>query len=366
MIRKVLIALMMLMVLASCDKKPETPQQMLLGNWEEVKKIHKNKPYIFENTLAYEFKQNSICDFKQGYRDYISYMNDTTMLSKRVMPFLGTETKYSLANNTLKIYDQSNKKWDHYKIKKLTIDSLFIDDSLKTVFVKRHYRSKHSPEFDTIILSIDGCYGPCPGNIISIDKNGNVLYDGFYHVKNVGHFAGKISRNDFKKLSLKFMQADYFNLKSEYDLIHAHGSRTSLTFVKNGKILKSIIDNGTAPKELEWAYLPLLYIEQEIKFKELNQKSYLQLFHKRLSFHDLDLYLEGNETHYLFNRFEMGKEVHKKFDEKFDMTLYDNDFVADVKTDGRYYKFYLKDGNTHTIDIGFNFLAVNKNNKELK
>jgi hypothetical protein len=61
----------------------------------------------------------------------------------------------------------------------------------------------------------------------------------------------------------------------------------------------------------------------------------------------------------------MGREVDENFDEKFTMTLYANDIVAKVKTDGRNYKFYLKDGTTHTIDIGFDFLKPNTNNKEL-
>ncbi|MDV6169744.1 DUF6438 domain-containing protein [Flavobacterium sp. DG1-102-2] len=294
MIRNLLVILVVLLSV-SCEKKSQTPQEMLLGNWVQVVPKHlKGEIYIptDEDTLAYEFKSNGMCDFKLAYFDHEAYMNDTVKTWNRVVPYLGTATKYKLEHKILKIYNPSKKKWDQYKIKKLTSDSLFIDDTLKTAFVKKRYPDDESPDFDTVILSTGGCFGPCPGNDIVIDRGGNVLFDGYYHVKNKGLYKGKISNEAFNKLSLRFRQADYSNLKSEYPLKYPHGSSTFLTFVKNGKILKTVKDDGTAPKEFVWAYRPLQYFEQQIELKRFKQKVYLEMKHPRVSFHDLSLYLE--------------------------------------------------------------------------
>lgn len=366
MIRKLFVLAVVLCLFSSCEKKPQTPQELLLGNWVEVKKKPKSGPISMEDTLAYEFKLNNICDYKSGYLDYDTYMNDTLPVWERVVPYLGTETKYRLANNSLKIFNLSNKTWDQYKVKRISADSLLLNNEDSDIlFIKKEYSPKNSPDFNTIVLSTGGCMGPCPGSNIIIDNDGNVLYNGYSHVKNKGHFTGKISKDDFNELFFKFKQVDYINLKSEYPLKYPHGSSTSLTFIKNGKILKSINDEGTAPKEFEWAYKSLLYKEQELKLTPVKIKPYLIMEYNRLSFPEYPIHLEGSEVSYLVSRFQLGKEVNKNFDEKYEL-YYCNKLVKKVITDGRFYKFYLKDGKTHIIDIGFNFLKANTNNKELE
>jgi len=366
MIRNLLVVLVVLLFV-SCEKKSQTPQEMILGNWVEVKKKTKGEedlpPPPGNDTLGYEFKGNGICEFKHGYFDYEKFYNDTS--SQRIVPYLGTETKYIIRHKKLNIYNPISKQWDEYRIKKITPDSLVIDNGSEILFAKKQYDTLNAPDFDTVILSSSPCYGSCPVNNIMIDANGNVAYQGLFHVKNIGFYWGKIKAKEFNSIMKQFKSSDYIHLKSGYFATHTDDRTVYVTFVKNGKIVKAITDYGSdAPKEFVWAYEPLIFKAQNIKFTPQKSPQFLNTDFNKIVFPKQNLYLFESEFFYLLSKFRSGIEIDTQFEEKYEMYYY-NKLVEKVKTDGRNYKFYLKDGTTHTIDIGFDFLTANENNKEL-
>lgn len=133
----------------------------------------------------------------------------------------------------------------------------------------------------------------------------------------------------------------------------------TVSFIKDGKIIKSISDYAdSSPSEFIWAYKPVMYLNQKIDLKHVKVKSYLrpQYMHGSFKTDDSYLALAASELFYLLDNFKTGKETEIKFNEKYILDF--NDSISKkITTDGRYYKFYLKDKTTKTIDIGYDFLT---------
>jgi hypothetical protein len=78
-------------------------------------------------------------------------------------------------------------------------------------YSKTNYRIDDSEHFDEIIISSSGCYGTCPNNDISINKNGQVIYFGDEYNTVNGYYKSKVSSAKYfqswklilRKLTLK-------------------------------------------------------------------------------------------------------------------------------------------------------------------
>lgn len=362
MIRKLCVLLVIVMV--SCEKKPDTPREMILGNWSVVNR-DSVEPWEKDIT-GFEFLPDSVCDYKLGYLDWEKYMSDRTRpKEEKVIYSLGTQTKYSITKDSLKIFNLTEKKWELYQIKKFNKDTLIVKrDTVLSTFVKKNYDITKVPDFDAVVFSSSVCFGSCPGNDFIISKTGNVLYKGSYYVINKGWHTSKIPSTEFEKIQRRFKEADYLNLKSHYSIMASDGQTISVSFIKDGKIIKTIEDYSlSAPNEFIWAYMPLINYEQKLDFKPKTSKKYLDndFFHSSIVTVDeiKGMELAQSEVFYLVRLLMEAKKVDVKFDEKY-LLHYENDYIKEMKTDGRYYKLYFKNGKPEIKDIGFNFITDNK------
>lgn len=369
MIRKFLV-LVIIMFLYSCENKPQVLQEMILGNWSVVNPDNV-KPWE-KDIRGFEFLPNDICDYKLGYLDWDRYMADSiTDREKRVLYSLGTQTKYAISKDSLKIFDLTKKKWERYKIEKFNKDTLVVKkDTIVTTLIKKNYTISNVPDFDAIIVSSSLCFGSCPMNDIIISKKGDILYKGSYHVPKKGWYTSKISISDFDKIQKRFKEADYLKLKNIYSTMVTDSQTVSISFIKEGKIIKTIYDYAqTSPSELIWAYLPLVTLSQNLVLKPKSINSLLDkdFFYSSLVTIDemKGLDLTQTEVFYLVTLLMDAKKVDIEFDEKY-FLRYETDFIKEVKTDGRYYKLYFKNGKTEIRDIGFNFITDNKLNDKLE
>ena len=348
------------------QKKFLTPQEMLLGNWAAIQDTLKKNSFFYhryEDNRGFEFLPDGICDYKSGYIDAERFRNDPIDRNERIMYSLGTKTNYSFTKDSLKIFNLSDKKWDRFKIKKLSADTLIRSrDTAWAIFVKKNYETDNVPDFDAVIVSASPCFGPCPMVSIMISKDGVVHYTGEFHVSKKGSYTSKIAIADFKQIALRFKQADYMNLKNDYSLSVTDSRTVCVSFIKNGKIVKSVSDYAScSPNEFVWAYLPLITLEQKLNLIPRVVPEYIKTEFMIASFSrgNAQLSLSDSETYYLLHLLRKGRQGPYLFKEGYKLKL-KNELVNEITSDGRYYKFYFKDKTTKTMDIGYNFLAENK------
>lgn len=213
---KNILAVLLACFMLSCEDRPATPQEMILGHWSPVPQENV-KPWL-RNYTGFEFKTDSVCDYKSGFLDWDRLMNDRiTPIGEQVPYSLGTHTKYFLTKDSLKIYSLTDKNWETYKVEKLTTDTLVINkDTVPVIFVKQHYDTYKSPDFDTVIVSSSMCYGLCPAGSTMISSNGDIVFRGDNHTKVKGTYSGKITQQEFNQIALKFKQANYISLNNYY------------------------------------------------------------------------------------------------------------------------------------------------------
>ncbi|WP_231559625.1 DUF6438 domain-containing protein [Flavobacterium rivuli] len=334
---------------------------MLLGNWAIYDTV---KRHLRFDKRGFEFFDNDTCEFKLGFTDEKRYENDTvTDRDNKVHYSLGNLTKYILNKEILKIYNLSYKRWDTYKIRKLSNDTLVIGwNKSWTTFVKKRYDVKKVPDFDSVIVSSSICFGACPMVSIMISKDGYVSYNGSYHTSAKGDYTSKISKKEFNEIALRFKRANYFMLKESYNTAVTDSRTVSVLFIKDGKIVKSVEDYASSsPDEFTWAYNPVILLYQSLNLVKEHLPDYTKPEFMMSHFKSKTNYLDltDAETYYLVNLVKKGKEGNFSFSESYDWK-YKNDAVNRVSSDGRYYKFQLKDKTTRTFDIGYNFITDNK------
>lgn len=366
-----------LLTFFSCVRKSDTSAELILGNWVEVKKKPgKNDidlpPPPGNDTIGYEFKQNGICEFKNGYYDWNKFYNDTvTDRETRVIQYLGAETKYKISKKSLRIFNPASKKWDAFGISKITKDTLILKNYKGLItFSKNIYNTSKVPDFDAIIVSSSSCYGACPANEIMISKKGDVLYKGNFYVKKKGWYTSKIAQSQFKKISERFQKANYMVLKDDYYTTVTDNRSVSVSFIKNGKIFKTIEDYAdSAPKELIWAYVPVTMLAQKLDLNPKQVTPFLSntIFNSSLTTGDnlKSMELTASEGFYLVSLLLDAKVTNATFNDNYDWS-YSTPAVTKITTDGRYYKIRYIDDKIEIRDIGFNFITENKLKNKLE
>ncbi|GGB68055.1 hypothetical protein GCM10007424_05060 [Flavobacterium suaedae] len=286
-------------------------------------------------------------------------MNDPKSRKDKFLNNLGTKTRYSLSQDSLKVFNLSENRWDAYKLKSLKADSLIIEfKGVPNIFIKRHFNLDTIPDYDAVVVASTPCFGICPIFEIIVTKEGKVSYHGEEYLKNEGHYTSHISKSEFKNIMTRFKQANYMNLKKEYFTMVTDCATVYTTFIKNGKVVQSISDYAaSSPPEFVYAYNSLFNLEQKMEVSAREVPDYLyndEIYYASLKGRK-NVHLTTSETFYIINSLVEGKETNKTFKEEYTIT-YSNKLLENIKTDGRYYKIYLKDGTTKTIDVGRNLL----------
>lgn len=359
------ITISLLLIFTSCKEKNKY-ENLILGEWIYTKEYSKFgtknekmpiliSPFDKDVTKGYEFLPNGICEDKLGYFKYLLNEND----EKRTL-FLGTRTKFKIEDDSLKIFNLYKETWKASKIHSITKNRLTFEysDGVLVEYAKRNYVLDSKENYDQIILSSSGCYGSCPINDILIDKNGEVLYKGFMYNTVEGYYKSKISTETFRKIELSFKKANIIQLENNYYTNSTDGEEITVTFVKDGKIVKTVSDYmKQSPSEFIWAYISLRYLYQRLNLSKYSELPPYLFDVERLKFEKGDMIYDmtKSEQFYLWSLLAKSIVVNKTFNPSY--TIKWNEGI--IKTDGRYYSFTKKNKEVVTLDIGFDFIFQN-------
>ncbi|MEO6521489.1 MAG: hypothetical protein ABIN91_07425 [Mucilaginibacter sp.] len=234
------------------------------------------------------------------------------------------------------------------------------DNPVKYQYIKQHIAPLKADFADEIVLSAYSTWGI--NHDIIIKQNGAVLYRGFNSNNKLEYLTANISLDKFISIEQGFAKADFLRLKHDYSTNGADGSEVSISFVKDGKIIKSIHDyERSGPFELVWAYLPLEYLHEHLKFKPVDGKFLspdvqLPFFEKGSD----RGFINSSAGFYLLSLIRSGKLTNKKFHPEYRLKFYKSDNLLKMETDGQIYQANWEDGGQTSYDIGFNFINNNQ------
>lgn len=356
--------------LFSCsnNEKQQENEKNIIGDWVFVDGKEVTGGTVTESTInelstaAISFYTNHECEEKSGYvkRDTLGKLR-----------YYKTKVKFKITADSLKIGYEGGPGWSSLKIAKLDENILQVEGN-GWQFIYKHFKSPKNPppQFDKIILSASGCMvGGCPMADVLIDTSGLVLFNGMEFTEPKGLFKGRISKKLYHQLQDNFRKADFDSLKNEYTDGSSDEMTISTTFVKNGKIYKSVSDHGIqAPPAFRQAYDQLEYLYQSIPSQKtendrLGQYSDI-IDESKLFKGDSVLRFKLSESFLLLDYLRNGKISTNKFKPLFQYrTYYSYNKLHEIATDGRFFIFIPR-GKTKpvTIDIGFNFIDINFKN----
>ena len=117
-----------------------------------------------------------------------------------------------------------------------------------------------------ITLERTACFGTCPIYSVSIDGEGNVVYEGKKFVRIEGVRTYTIPQEDVKELVAMFYGINYFSLNDRYD-VPVTDNPTIITSLKTGDKKKTVSNYANSG--------PTRLHELEIKIDEItNSESY--------------------------------------------------------------------------------------------
>jgi len=222
--------------------------------------------------------------------------------------------------------------------------------------------------FDEIIFSTSECMIPCPMTNIIISADGLVVFKGQGNSAKIGLYSGKISKELYQQIEKNFEKANIDGIKNRYQTLLSDQRTVSTTFVKNGRIYKTVYDYGEiAPKSFQSSYEPLENLYKTLNLTKDPVPKLIPLFDEittaKLKKGNMVFDLTQSETFLLTNYLRKGKLTINNFLPCFTLHF---DYGAinplyNVDTDGRFFKFLVK-SKPVIIDIGFNFYDVNAKN----
>lgn len=356
-------------ILFSCSNKQE--KGTIVADWEFDKSINLNKlkdknspPYTSKIHEEFEFFQNGLCNYKNGFKEVI----ENNEKEKRYVKFSKGILKYKLEKNYLTLSYLNNKLFNKYSLKKITTDSLiFIDTKSKTLsFYKKIIDYPNKIEFDKIIVTSSGCFGPCRVNSIIVNKNGVVALNNLFYTEKNGTFTSKISKKQYNEIIRKFNKVDIDTLKTDYSFSATDGNSISVSFIKDGKIYKTINDYiSQSPTSFRQAYTELIYLSQFIELKDIIVPQELDFF-TIFSFSKNNQKIELKEAEGVFLISELMKSSisTNSFNPKYELHFLNfppkNNKLIHIYTDGRYYKFVFDNKKEIIRDLGYNFIDLNQ------
>ncbi len=247
---------------SSCTNKPnkQTNEKYITGDWVLVEHKDDARSAVPDFYMpGFSFYTNHTFDNKTGFFKYVK----DSLWGKQY--YLGSISKFRLTNDSLFLFRPDDSKWYSYKILELSSDFLKFGKNGVTKSYKRINTSKNeTPSFDQIILSTSDCFGPCPVSNTIINANGTVVFEGEMFTIHTGLFTGNIPKEKYDQLQGNFRKIDFDDLKNEYSSGITDMQTICTTFVRDGKIYKSVSDYaGLAPYLFRWGYVPLeIYISK--------------------------------------------------------------------------------------------------------
>ena len=360
-----LTTLLLLFLIISCSKSSSDYQEKIIGDWKFEQKIFRLEYYN-----KYQIPTPPEID-ALGY----SFYNDGTYESKTRLYYVPPSKKenygkwlyypgksnYIIDNDSLRLENPINKKWESYKLTSVSSDTLTLrfDDNLDKKFSRIKYSEHGKSEVDRIIISSSGCYGECPVESLSINSKGEVLFMGADYSVKKGFYSSYISSDKFRKILSDFERINFNDLDSGYYATHTDDETIDILFMRNDTIIKTIEDYGhEAPPEFIWAYLPLRHLSNELDFSNKT------LQFKKFPIHNIS-FVEGNkagmltksEMFLLFTEIQKAKTTDFSFKKKYTIKFLFNSDEKAIHTDGQH--FSLPNHREITLDLGYNFFKRN-------
>ena len=381
---KVIFLLTLILMSFSCnqEQKNQELKELLIGEWELCREEPKSEgdipppPIFLYSPFGIGFSQDSI-EFLNG----LYLPPDTDLVTgKRVAKYYGNFVPYQIKRNSIFVLNVLNNKMEFkWKFICLSNDTLklAVDDSTMLKFKKLENNDIDTiPDFDQIIYSSTGCYGTCRIIDISIDKNSKIFFQGEGYVKELGFYEGQLDDSIKKYVFDKFKKANPLRLEKYYAVSHTDDECITTTYIKNGKIIKTICDyGGTGVHKLTWAYVPIANLYSIVKLKRIpdDEPFYPKYGYYAFEKGRLILPLEKSESFYLWTELKKSKTTSKNFSPTYTITFTGNytywgpdankrehkNEIKKITTDGRFYKFEYKNAFTETYDLGYNFVERN-------
>jgi hypothetical protein len=103
-----------------------------------------------------------------------------------------------------------------------------------------------------LIISLERtpCYGTCPIYKIKIFSDGSAFYHGERFVEKIGNYEFSVSKETLNYILKKADEIGFFELEDKYTANITDLPKT-ITFIKNGKHKKRVVDYYGAPKTLK-------------------------------------------------------------------------------------------------------------------
>ena len=329
-----------------------------MGEWKQENTIRVDDlpppPFPYMQS-GFVFNKDETCEVEHGFFTRIELVNDFEQTL-----FLGNTTKYQIEEGKLKILQLPDSTWYERHIIKIAKDSLVLltRDSTTQIFLRPDYSKITTLDYDKVILTyIGGLSLSAATNAvkIAISKKEGVLYCGGFKSKNEGWFTADISPTEFNKIKSRFDKANLPTLQNDYTANVTDLSTTTVTFVKDNKIVKSISDyGGQSPAEFQWAYIPLMFLHQKLALKPVSPeiKSLYPFYSIETTIHNKKYVLSPPEE---LNVFLLYKKYQAKGD-AYKLTqslrfMKEDTLKFKLLTDGRYYK---KENESTIYDFGYN------------
>ncbi len=365
------IYLFLVFLFFSCEKERELS---LEGNWQFDTIVSYDKNiggYSFiANEIASHFnftiKNDSVIHFKKGFFNFLSlkdsYSENPTRL--RAVYYLGTETDFFLKDSSLIYYDKSINKNDTIKLLNINRNELLIrtKDGLVLRLVNKVNNYFDNSKYDAVVVNRSPCFGYCPFNYTYLDRDGNFYFKNLGYNTTKSDIAVKLDKKKTNKLFKIIDKIDFQNLEDNYFLGATDSQTNTISFFKNGKIIKTISTYIKCPIELKEVINELSYAYQNTP----DEKDYESILGNDevfgLQFNDKNLTMLSSEADFLEVELSRAKKVTLDFEAKYEM---DPGYYGEEKTnkkvftDGRYFKFILQDDSSYVVDLGYNFIVKN-------
>jgi hypothetical protein len=377
------LSIFVLILLFSCQKKESNPN---IGNWyfDQIVDYDSTKikfpKIILEAEFApyynFEILNDSVLDYKQGF--YYTITNKVWNGNERhhflrSYYFLGSKTKYKIDKSNILFFDKTSKDWDTIRIKKISNDTMIVQGYENAFYrlIKKQNNHFDDKSYDAITVDRSPCFGSCPFNSTYLDRNGNFFFKAYSSNTQIKNSYSKLDSSQVKYYFNLFDKIPIFDLKDNYSIQATDGQTNTISFFKNGKIVKTISCYMKTPIDLQKAYSELSYAYQNVRVEDDFEFLFMEkvnLFSFETS--NSEFRLKESESFFLEVALRNGKQVKTEMNSNYNLKFSDWNEVSDVlkiTTDGRFYQIMMKDKTIKTIDIGNNFIEKNpiiKKNRE--
>lgn len=365
---KKLCLIVCFIIFFSCSKNKN---EEIYGNWYferelDSKKNQKKSLLRHLDIEGFNICNDSIIDFKKPFFYTIETKTRFGEIENTQYNYssyyLGSKTKYIYTGNKLIYFNKSINKNDTIILKKVK-DNLIIklsNEDKKYEFVKRTSNYSNSTFYDAIIIDRGPCFGDCPINSTYINRNGEYFFKATGHNTVFdGNYTAEIEKNRIKQIFNIFDKIEFKKLKDVYTYSATDSQTNYITFIKNGKIVKTISSYIECPIDLKKALTELSYLYQQVNIN-YNQNF---IFNEKLmncSFDD-SIKLKDSEIFFLEILLSKAKDVKLNFNQKYKLDFFSwgDEKIKSIYTDGRYYQITYKNNTSVIKDIGFNFVIAN-------